>query len=273
MRKKKILIPVCLIAILIFMFSSVVLCMYNNSLGIHRGRILIADNGSYILVENSSAIVLSNPKDKEDIFSSLSDGDEVIVVLDGIEETYPARSGAYFVYKLNEGDISDIPENVIYSLTELGWIEDFSQKTTTFSLKFGTYGVSSYNSSTGKLVKTSHATHPEDYITEMFFDEETLTEIYKRLKELNIQSYPDYYDPINNPLSELKMYSTPSKTIVLSVSTNEWTKSVICEDIACYNTGYNETAQNFLDFCSYLQQLITSTEEWEALPEYEFFYD
>ena len=45
--------------------------------------------------------------------------------------------------------------------------EDFS-----FSLIWGVYGTSSYNSRTGKLVKTTDATHPEDYVTYMHLSDE-----------------------------------------------------------------------------------------------------
>ena len=50
-----------------------------------------------------------------------------------------------------------------------------------FSLQWNTYGESSYDSSTGKLIKTNDATHPELYETELI--------LYDSKKE-EIRTYP-----------------------------------------------------------------------------------
>ena len=142
-----------------------------------------------------------------------------------------------------------------------------------FSLTFGTNGISSYDSSTGTLIKTTDATYPEDYITTMFFDETKWKEIVNLLKELDIQDYPEEYDPINSPYSLMKKASSPSMTLSLTVSTKEWTKTVTCNDMAYSWEGYNKKSQKFLDTCKKLQAMIVSTKEWTTLPEYEFFYE
>ncbi len=91
--------------------------------GITEGRVLITAHGSYMLIdENNSPIEISNRSDK-DIFQGLSSGDEILVLHDGIEESYPARTGAYYCKKLNDGKTEDIPASVIESLAELGWLE------------------------------------------------------------------------------------------------------------------------------------------------------
>lgn len=141
-----------------------------------------------------------------------------------------------------------------------------------FSLTFDTNGISSYDSSSGKLVKTNHATHPEDYITTMFLSEEQWQEVTELLGSLALLGYPDNYDPINDPNSDTITSSQPSMTLILTVKTDRWTKTVTCGNIAYMFTGYNDAAQDFLDVCKRLQEIITSTEEWKALPEYEYFY-
>ena len=50
--------------------------------------------------------------------------------------------------------------------------EDFS-----FALTWNCLGVSSYDSATGKLVKTTDATHPEDYVTEYRLTEQERRQI------------------------------------------------------------------------------------------------
>ncbi len=82
-----------------------------------------------------------------------------------------------------------------------------------FSLTWNCYGVSSYDSASGKLVKTTDSTHPDDYVTEYKMSREELEEIYSLLTEMDPFSYPDEYNPI-------KSMSTPSRTVILSVSAN-----------------------------------------------------
>ena len=146
--------------------------------------------------------------------------------------------------------------------------EDFS-----FALTWGTYGISSYDSKTGKLVKTTDATHPEDYVTTCTLSDVQMKEIYALLHDLDISSYPATYDPINDPDSDLQIMSEPSMTLILTLRLNESEKTVACRDISMQFKGYNEKSQKFLDVCKTIKDVLTATEEWKALPEYEFLYD
>ena len=89
--------------------------------GMTVGRCLIADNGSVMLIDDNSPIVLSvkNP----DSLENLSTGDKILVFHDGIRESYPAQTFAQFVMKLGSGTEADIPADVITQLRELGWIK------------------------------------------------------------------------------------------------------------------------------------------------------
>ena len=146
-------------------------------------------------------------------------------------------------------------------------VEDFQ-----FSYTWGTYGISSYDSATGKLVKTTDATRPGDYETTLFLDEITMQEIYELLKELDLESYPDTYDPINAPDAEVIVLSEPSRTLILSVKKGEVTKTITCNDIAYMSEGYDKKSQAFLDACTRLEEILTTTKEWLELPEYEHLY-
>ena len=53
--------------------------------------------------------------------------------------------------------------------------EDFS-----FALTWGVYGISSYDSRTGKLVKTKDATNPRDYVTYVNLSDEVMELVYKK---------------------------------------------------------------------------------------------
>lgn len=159
---------------------------------------------------------------------------------------------------------------VIFMFTSCGSANSLPKEPSefSFSLTWGCYGISSYDSATGKLVKTKDATHPEDYITTYQLSEEELEQIYELIRELDIESYPDEYDPHPNGLA-----SDPSMTLILSVHTDELDKTVTAEDIAITYESKNIKGQRFLSVCKSIRDILIATDEWEALPEYEFFYD
>ena len=140
--------------------------------------------------------------------------------------------------------------------------DDFS-----FSLTWGCYGISSYDSATGKLVKTTDATNPEDYVTyyELSDDEKQL--IYDKIRSLNPKSYPDEYDPHFNESS------SPSMTLILCVNVSGKQKTIKAEDIAYSYSSVKIKGQKFLTACKDISDLLKDTDEWKALPDYEFYYD
>ena len=136
-----------------------------------------------------------------------------------------------------------------------------------FSLTWNTYGISSYDSATGKLVKTTDATNPEDYVTTLQLDGTQLFEIWELLWELDIETYPDEYNPHGG------LASSPSMTLILTLREGDKVKTVRAEDIALSYESDDPKGQKFLDTCKAIRDILTATEEWKALPEYEFFYD
>ena len=75
-----------------------------------------------MLILDNSPIQLSDRKNNIS-FERFDIGDEILVVHDGIEESYPGRTGVYAVLKLSDGTADDIQQEVIKSLVELGWLE------------------------------------------------------------------------------------------------------------------------------------------------------
>ena len=142
-------------------------------------------------------------------------------------------------------------------------VEDF-----TFSLTWGCYGISSYDSKTGRLVKTADATNPEDYVTTYWLTAEQKQAIFDLIFDLDATAYPDTYDPHTNGLA-----SDPSMTLILSVSAGAVQKTITAANIAMSYRSDNREGQKFLDVCKAIEDILTETEEWKALPEYEFFYD
>ena len=144
-----------------------------------------------------------------------------------------------------------------------GRLDSFS-----FSLTWGCYGISSYDSETGKLVKTTDATNPEEYITTYQLTDAQKQQIYDLVKGLNVTAYPDMYNPHNDGLA-----SEPPMTLVLTVHTDMVQKTITAEDIALTFESQNSQGQKFLSVCKAIRDILMETEAWKALPEYEYFYD
>jgi hypothetical protein len=145
--------------------------------------------------------------------------------------------------------------------------DDFS-----FSLVWGCYGVSSYDSKTAKLIKTKDATDISKYTTTYKMTDAELERAFRLLSDV-IYKMPDKYDPYNDPSAEHKISSEPSQTIIVTVTANGITKTVECKDVCLTGTGYDETAKTFLSAVNIIKNILTNTNEWKALPDYEFYYE
>lgn len=140
-------------------------------------------------------------------------------------------------------------------------IEDFS-----FSLTWNCYGDSTYDSKTGNLVKQKVATHVEDYTTTYFFTDQQKAQIYDLVVDMKPESYPDEYNP-------LKGTSKPSRNIVLTVTYNGITKTITCNNVSLEDTPNGVKGQKFMKVHDTIVNIITNSNEWLALPDYEFSYD
>ena len=139
--------------------------------------------------------------------------------------------------------------------------DDFS-----FALVWNCYGISSYDSQTGKLVKTTDATNPEDYITYYQLTDEDIEYIYNLLVSLDAKTYPDIYDPKSG-------MSEPPMTLILTIRENGEVKTIKAENISLTFKSEDEKGQVFLSICEDICRLLTTTDEWKALPAYEKLYE
>ena len=158
-------------------------------------------------------------------------------------------------------DMTDHGDNGETEDTSDDSADDFS-----FALTWNVYGISSYDSLTGRLVKTTDATNTDDYVTYCKLPEDDLDRIRELIEVLDPDSYPDRYDPGNG-------CSEPSATLILTVRYGERTKTISAEDISLLYQADNEKGQLFLDTCEKISGILTGTPEWQALPEFERLYD
>ena len=143
----------------------------------------------------------------------------------------------------------------------LGSLESFS-----FSLTWDNFGISSYDSATGTLIKTWRTTRPDDYITTYHLTEEQKQKIYDLIASLDILSYPDDYSN-----DEAYTYA-PFFTIILSVKTDTVEKTITAENLPPRYASMNKQKNRFLVVCKEISDILAATEEWEALPPSEFYH-
>jgi len=89
---------------------------------ISKGRFLMAKDSPMLICEIGPTVMV-NKSENPDIFASLSDGDLIKVTHTEVRESYPASTDVYKIEKLEEGSITDISEEVLLSLSELGWYD------------------------------------------------------------------------------------------------------------------------------------------------------
>ncbi len=168
--------------------------------------------------------------------------------------------------ELTQIQIDKLKEIILWARYGGDWVDD-NIENFSFSLTWDVYGISSYDSKTGTLIKTKDATNPKDYTTHLELSIEEWASIWKLIKELDIESYPDEYNPHGNGVS------TPYMTLILSVKTGDTHKTVtVPETVLSYETN-DEKGQKFLDTCKGIRDILIGTEEWKSLPDYEFLYD
>lgn len=112
-----------IITVLVLLVAGAV-WFFSKSLTFSTPRCIVTKQRCMMVLDNSP-IAMSNQSGDEELFEGLSTGDKILVVHDGIAESYPGQTGAYFLWKLEEGSSADVPTQVLEALEELGYIIDW----------------------------------------------------------------------------------------------------------------------------------------------------
>ena len=117
---KKALISV--MAIILVVVTAFTVFMASGSKSLISGYSLRCSNDTYMIIEETGSPIRYSFSDALGRnVEKLTDGDRILIISDLINLSYPGSTRAYFVLKLSDGEISDIPENTLDSLEELGW--------------------------------------------------------------------------------------------------------------------------------------------------------
>lgn len=118
MKKK---IGIGMVIAVLLLLVAVVVWFFSRNLTFSTARCIVTRQKCMMVLDNSP-IGMSNRSRDEKLFERLSTGDKILVVHDGIAESYPGQTGAYFLWKLEDGSAADVPVQVIETLEEMGYI-------------------------------------------------------------------------------------------------------------------------------------------------------
>lgn len=117
----------CLLAVLLLASCASAVPAEGPALEETEGRLLLAADGAAVLVTaDGEPMVLSVQAEGDDPWSGFHSGDRISVTHDGVDDSYPMRTGAYDWKLLGEGTLEDVPEETLTALEELGW--DFGRE-------------------------------------------------------------------------------------------------------------------------------------------------
>ncbi len=150
MKRKILVILATIVAILLLLFAICFVVFGIASFkgyGVMEGKVLVTNTGYMIIDDDNSPIEMSNQSKNEKMFEGLANGDKILIVHDGIQESFPAGTGVYYCKKLYDGEYKDLPEQVIVSLIELGFIE--TPPATQTDMAFSATSYRSHNTPSG----------------------------------------------------------------------------------------------------------------------------
>jgi hypothetical protein len=124
MKKKTFFMIILIVALTAMAVLMVIGAKKAVNYGFLEGRVLVADNGSYLIIlDDHSPIKMSDHSAKGGAFLDLQTGDKIRVLHDGVRESYPGQTGVYHVRLLERGSMEDIPADVVNALRQLGWMD------------------------------------------------------------------------------------------------------------------------------------------------------
>ena len=94
---------------------------WNTAVSVEGRFISTKDGNCMILDESDCPVVMSNETGDSDVFKDLDTGDVIRVECDYIMESYPAQTAITKLEFVSDGELSDLPSEVIKTLEDMGW--------------------------------------------------------------------------------------------------------------------------------------------------------
>ena len=118
MKCKKWILALCIVAGIIAVAMATAAVTSMMGYGVSVGKLYFTEDSVFLIHGNSSMIVSDQSK-KSDLFDGYANGDTIILVHDGVEETFPAHTGGYMAFRISKGDGTDQPSGELLGITVL----------------------------------------------------------------------------------------------------------------------------------------------------------
>ena len=141
---------------------------------------------------------------------------------------------------------------------------DVSTLDFSFSFTWGVFGNNSYDSITGALTKKYAMPDYKPCAATCNLTMQEKIQIYKIIQELDMDSYPDEYNPTEG------IGTDPSQALILSVKVDSWEKTITARGVAL-DDATSEKGQKYMDACYAIRAIIENTEVWKSMPEDPLF--
>ncbi len=172
-----------------------------------------------------------------------------------------------------------------FIIFELIWFNRYSRKVIvpedfSISLSWGIYGISSYDSRTGNLIKELNPTglfgaSKDDFKAKYYLSDDEKEKIYKLLLDIDFDSYPSDYRPYEEywclPMSLFRI-TVRYKGYEKAIYSEQFPGEILSRDY--YQEIYTDKrSYNFIRLYDTLVEILTSTEEWKTMPQYDHTLD
>ena len=230
MKRKILVILATIVSILLLLFAICFVVFGIASFkgyGVMEGKVLVTNTGYMIIDDDNSPITMSNQSENEEIFKGLTSGDKILIVHDGVQESYPGGTGVYYCKKLADGEYKDLPEQVIVSLIELGYID--TPPATQTDMTFSATSYRSHNTPSGikfpqiRVIKSVEDlnNYVKEFNNEFLKECEKYDEKYFKGKPLIVVILEEGSCSITHTVTDLKMSDDGKLYVYIDVNVPE----------------------------------------------------
>lgn len=115
MKNKKWILPVSIVVGVILVLLSITLIAFGGIVSakgysVSRGRLYFADNGTY-LINGDASMLVNDCSDDARLFEGYQNGDRVILLHGAVDDSFPAITDGYRVFRTLKGDGTYKPED------------------------------------------------------------------------------------------------------------------------------------------------------------------
>ena len=118
MKRRKWIQAICIAVGIIALLMAAAAVTSMMGYGVSVGKLYFTESSTY-LIDGTTSIIVSDQSRKCNLFDGYANGDEIILVHDGVEETFPARTGGFMAFRISKGDGTYKPSDDLLGIVEI----------------------------------------------------------------------------------------------------------------------------------------------------------